>query len=104
MNIFAIGEQMAKDHAELKRKVSEVIGRLTISELDTLLKAITNPKFAGLELHERVMGAEGKKVRVAEWHVVDGACQHKRYSVGNLRRAEIGNTGDKPCWIEAWIA
>lgn len=95
---------------EAMARATEAIARLTISDLHLLADAVEQEyaqsgsfQSANGALAVAIMRKLGVKVRVAEWHVVDGRCQHKQYNVGTTTRARIGNIGDQT-WIEAWIA
>lgn len=107
---MAIAAAMPKLKTEAKERVVKALDRLTISDLHLLADSIEQeyanaPSFqsANGQLAAAIMKKMDVKVRVAEWHEVDGRCEHKQYAIGKTTRARIGNIGD-PTWIEAWIA
>ena len=86
------------------------LNRLTVNDLSLLADALeTHYAKAGAfqsatgTLAVAIMKALNVKVRVAEWEVVDGRCEHKRYTIGSTTRARHGEIGDET-WLEAWIA
>ena len=111
VSIFEIGAAMAAIHAQELAKATEAIKHLPASDLATITKACATLYPRGTDtLLESIMRAEGKKIRVAEWYMrpndTEGhapTCEHKRYAVGNIRKARHGEIGDET-WLEAWIA
>ena len=97
--------QVAAALPELQRQevatLEPLLWRLPISDVIALREAIEQR--GTRSLRESLMAVRGESVRVAEWHVIDGRCEHKRYDVGNHSRARHGEIGD-PTWLEAWIA
>jgi hypothetical protein len=96
--------------AEAIERATQALNRLTISDLhllaDSLEEEYANAgsfQSANGSLAVAIMRKLGVKVRVAVWHVLDGRCEHKQYTVGTTTRAKIGAIGDRE-WIEAWIA
>lgn len=82
-------------------KLEPLLWRLPIADVMALREAIERK--GTRSLRESLMAVRGESVRVAEWHVVDGRCEHKRYEVGNYNRARHDEIGDAT-WLEAWIA
>jgi hypothetical protein len=90
-------------------RVAPLLARLPIAELAQLGDAIERRSTPGdpcqtRSLRECLMIVRDEHVRVAEWHVLENRCEHKRYSVGNYNRAKHGEIGDAPTWLEAWIS
>lgn len=107
---LTIAALIPKLHAKAVERASAAICRLPVNDLHVLADAIENyyataPTFQSGTgaLAVAIMKELGAHVRVAEWHVVDGRCEHKQYNVGSTTRAKIGEVGDST-WIEAWIA
>lgn len=101
-----VGAALPKLHAKELAALVEVLGKLTISDMVTLRLVLTEPEHGyrrGMSLRQSIMHERGEMVRVAEWHVIDDRCEHKRYSVGNVHKARHGEIGDQT-WLEAWIA
>jgi len=99
---------------ELKRqalaRATTALAGLTISDLHLLADAIEQEyptagtfQSATGGLAVAIMRQLGVKVRVAVWHVLNGRCEHKQYTIGTTVRAKIGEIGN-PEWVEAWIA
>jgi hypothetical protein len=100
---FAIARALPALQKQEVERVAALLYRLPIAEVATLGDAIEHQPRTSLR--EALMRERGEVVRVAEWYVdAEQRCQLKRYEVGNTQRAKIGNIGDAPTWIEAWIA
>jgi hypothetical protein len=107
---LAVAAALPQLKQDAMKRVESVLSRLTISDLHLLADSIEQeyPRAGSFQsstgtLAVAIMRKLGVKVRVAEWHVVEGRCEHKQYEVGSTTRAKIGQIGDKT-WIEAWIA
>ena len=91
-------------------RATNALRNLTLSDLHLLADAIEHelPRAGTFQsatgtLAVAIMRQLGVRVRVALWHMVNGRCEHKQYTIGTTTRAKIGNIGDSE-WIEAWIA
>jgi hypothetical protein len=108
---FPTQDQLRAIQADYIARIDARLVRLTLSDLALLAETLEEynlnsaPHFQSANgyLPAAIMQKMGVKVRVAEWHVVDGRCQHKRYAVGQTTRAKCGEIGDET-WLEAWIA
>ena len=96
-----LAEALPNLQSEAIENLVPILNGLPIADLHDLAKAIKNR--GALTLRESLMKVRDEHIRVAEWHVIDGRCEHKRYSVGSIRKARHGNIGDET-WLEAWIA
>src|SRR3990172_13260975 len=75
-----------------------LLKRQTINDLWLLADALEHnpPHKAGSfqsangALAVSIMTQLGVKVRIAEWEIRDGRCEHKQYRVGSTTRARIG--------------
>jgi hypothetical protein len=108
---FPSPEQLRAMQDGLIARLSKAARRLPLAEVETLCAAIEDqwPKGGAFQsatggLAVALMRQYGVKVRVAEWHIVDGRCEHKRYAVGSTTRARCGEVEEGQTWLEAWIA
>lgn len=107
---MALAAALPQLKREAVERATKALNRLTISDLHLLADAIEQEyakagsfQSSNGTLAVAIMRKLGVKVRVAEWHLVDGRCQHKQYNVGTTTRSKIGDSSN-PTWIEAWIA
>jgi len=97
---LAIAAALPEIQRQQLDKLIPLLKRIPISQLADAIAAIERHH----ELtFDSLMRVQGKRVRVAIWHMVENRCEHKEYTVGNTQRARIGNIGD-PEWVEGWIA
>lgn len=85
-------------------------GKVTIADLGVIAnvcesgyRSYPSTQSPNAGLSAAFLRAQGVQVRVAEWHIVNNRCEHKRYALGNNSRARFGEIGEET-WLEAWIA